>query len=87
MRVSADRAAAHRALAVNMFGKIERLRIARPFRFYHFNDCRDDFACFFDHYRVADADVFALDFVLVVQCRARDRAATHKHRLEGSDRR
>ena len=67
---------------MNMFGKIERLGIARPFRFYDFNNSRDDFARLFDYHRVANADVFAFDFVFVVQCRAPNSASAYEHRLQ-----
>ena len=50
--------------------------------FFDLHDGRDDFAGFFDENGVADADVFALDFLLVVEGRARDRAAGDKDGLK-----
>ena len=72
---------------MNVFGKIERLGVTRAFRFHHLDNCGNHFAGFFNHHRVADSDVFAFDFVLVVQCRARNCAAAHQHWLQRRDRR
>ena len=47
-----------------------------------FHDGGDDFARFFHHHEVADADVFAGDFLLVVQSRTRNGAAAHEYRLQ-----
>src|SRR6266511_3437832 len=55
LRVAANRTATDRTLAVNVFDKIERLRIARPFSFHPLDNSRDDFASLFNHYGVADA--------------------------------
>ncbi len=66
----------------NVFCEIERLRVSWPLRFYNFNDRGNDFARLFDHDRVADANVFAFDFVLVVQSGAGDGASAHQHRLQ-----
>ncbi len=60
---------------MNVFEKIERLRASRPFRFHNFDNGRNDFASLLDHDRIADANVFAFDFILVVQCRAANRAS------------
>ena len=53
----------------------------------HAHHRRNHFAGFFDHDAVADANVFALDLVFIVQRRATDRAAAHEHRLKHGDRR
>ena len=45
-------------------------------------DSRNDFACFFDHHGVAETDVFALDFFLVVEGGARDGGAGNKDGIE-----
>src|SRR5207244_11772092 len=82
LRIAPDPAAADRTFAVHVLEKIERLRVARPFRFHHLDDGRNDFAGLFDHNRVADADVFAFDFIFVVQRRARYRAAAYQYRFE-----
>jgi hypothetical protein len=65
-----------------MFGKIKRFGIARPFRCHDFNDGWDNFARLFNHHGVADADVFAFDFVFIVQRRASNSASTHQYRLK-----
>src|SRR5262245_40251840 len=69
---------------MNVFGKIEWLRVARTFGFHNVNHRGNDFTGFLDHNRVADPDVFAFDFVFVVQGRAGDGAATYQHWLERS---
>ena len=80
--IAANFSAANWTFPVNVFEKIERLGVARPFRPYNFDDGRNDFAGFFDHDGVADANVLALDLVFVVQGRARNGAATDKRRFE-----
>ncbi len=67
---------------MNVFEEIERLRASRPFRFHDLDHRRNHFAGFFDHDRIADPDVFAFDFIFVVQGRAGDRAAAHDDGLE-----
>src|SRR5207302_11095673 len=74
-RIASDLTATNRTLAMNVFEEIKRLRSARPFRFHYFNHGGNHFAGLFDHYRVADANVFALDLVLVVQRCPGDSAA------------
>ena len=67
---------------MNMFGEIEGLRVARSFRFNNFDNGRDHFARFFDDHRVADADVFAFDFILVMQRCPPNSASAYQHRLQ-----
>ncbi len=76
------RTAAYRTFSVNVFCEIERLRVSWPLRFHNFNHRGNDFARLFDHDGVADANVFAFDFVLVVQGGAGDGAPAHQHRLQ-----
>ena len=71
---------------MNVFDKIERLRVARPLRFHDFDDRRNHFTRFFDHDGVADADILAFDLVFVVQRCPRNRAATDQDRLQFRDR-
>src|SRR4029077_12957143 len=78
LRVAPNWAATHRTLAVNISGKIERPGIARAFRFHDFNNGWDDFARLFDYYRVTNADVFALDFILVMQRRTPNSASAYE---------
>ena len=51
-----------------------------------FDHSRDDFAGFFDQHRVADADIFFGDFVLIMQRRARNGRAGDQHRFQLRDR-
>src|SRR5207244_12370636 len=71
LRIAPDLPPTDGAFAMDVLEKIERLGIARPFRLNNFDHCRNHFTGFFDHNRIADANVFALDLVLVVQRRAR----------------
>ena len=52
------------------------------FDFNNFDNGRDDFASFFNHHCIADANVFAFDFILVMQRRAPNRASADQHRLQ-----
>ena len=52
------------------------------FRFHNFNHRGNYFARFFDHDRVADSDIFAFDFVFVMQRCATNRASAHEHGLQ-----
>ena len=69
---------------MNVFCEIEPLRVPWPLRFHNFDDGGNNFARLFDHDGVADANVFAFDFVLVVQGGAGDGAPAHQHRLQHS---
>src|SRR5262245_20453599 len=84
-RIAPDRAAAYGTFSVSVFGKIKRLRIALPLRFHNFNDRGNHFPRFFNYDRVPDADVFALNFIFVVQGRTRYGAAAYQNRLERGD--
>src|SRR5439155_25917237 len=86
-RVAPDGTAAYGTFAVNVSGEIERSRIARPLGFHNFNDSGNHFACFFDHDGVTNPDVFAFDFVLVVQRRTRNGAPANQDRLQRRHRR
>src|SRR5438876_1383829 len=81
-RVASDRTATDGTFTMNVFGEIERFCVTRPLRFYYLDNGRNHFASFLDHHSVADPNVFAFNFILVVQCCARDCAAAHEHRLE-----
>ena len=81
-RIAPNRTAAYGTFRVNVFGEIERFRVAWPLGFYNFHNGRNHFASFFDHHGVPDPNVFALNLVLVMQCRARDAAAAYRHRLK-----
>ena len=82
LRVAPDFAATNGAFAMNVFEKIERFRISRSLRFHDLHHGRYHFTGFFNHDRVADANVFALNFIFIVQRCARDCAAADKHRFE-----
>ena len=86
LRITPDGTAAHRAFAVNVLGKVEGFRAAWPFRFHHLHNRWNYFAGFLDDHGVANSDVLAFDFVLVVQCGAADGASAYKHRFEHSNR-
>ena len=86
---------AHRDLSfvLHHFAAANRTR-ARHAEFFFLSgarfgfDCdnrRNHFARFFDHDRVTDANIFAFDFIFVVQRRATDRASAHEYRFEHSD--
>ena len=81
-RVPPDGTAANGTFPANVFCEIERLRVSRPLRFHNFNDRGNDFSRLFDHDRVTDANVFAFDFVLVVQSGAGDGASAYQHRFQ-----
>ena len=85
MRIAPDRSAAHGALAVKMLEKIKRRGAPRPFRFHNLDNRRNHLASFLNHNRIADPDVFSLDFILVVQCCAANGAPANKHRFEHSN--
>ena len=72
---------------MDVLEKTERLGIARPFRLNNLDHCRNHFTGFFDHDGIADANIFALDLVFVVQRRARNCAAANENWLEHSYRR
>src|SRR5205823_13832383 len=82
--IASHGAATDRAFAVNVSEEIERLCVAQ-LRFHHRDHCWDYFTGLLDHNCVADPDVFALDFVLVVQCCAANSTSANEHRLEHSD--
>ena len=82
MRIAPHRAATDGAFAVNVFEEIERLGAAGPLRFHHLDHRWDHFTGFLDHNCVADANVFAFDFIFIVQGRTRNPAAAHRYRLE-----
>src|SRR4029077_3672494 len=86
-RVAPDGTAPRGTFPVNVFGEIERLRVSWPLRFHNFTHGGNDFARLFDHHGVADANVFAFDFVFVVQGRTGDGASAHQHRFKHSNRR
>src|SRR6476660_3357707 len=67
-RITPDWTATYRTFSVNVFCEIERLRVSRPLRLHHFDNSGNHFARLFDHDGIADANVFAFDFVFVVQC-------------------
>src|SRR5437879_10132318 len=86
-RIAPNRTAAHRTFPVNVFGEIERFRVAWPLGFYNFHNGGNHFASFFDHDGVTDPDVFAFDFVLVVQGGACYGTSAHQDRLQRRHRR
>src|SRR2546430_5261222 len=63
-RIAPDLTATNRAFGANMFQEIERFRLARALRFHDLDDGGNHFAGLFDHYRVADANVFSLNLLL-----------------------
>jgi hypothetical protein len=65
--------------------KIEGDRLRRALFQEHLHDGGDDFPCFFDEHRVPDADVFAADFVFVVEGGAGDGAAAQVDGFEFGD--
>ena len=65
----------------------ERHRVRRPAFHHHGNDLRDHVARALQHDGIADPNVLASDFVLVVQRRARDQHAADIDRLQLGDRR
>src|SRR5205823_15014912 len=86
-RVAPDATAAYGTFPVNVFGEIERFRVAWPLGFYNFHNGGNHFASFFDHDGVADPDIFAFDFVLVVQRRTRNGTSAHQDRVQRRHRR
>ena len=79
-----DGAATRRTATFDMIEERERLRVTVVAD--DFDHSRDDFAGFFDQHRVADADVFFGDFVLIVQRGARNGRAGDQHRFQLCDR-
>ena len=79
-----NRPAASRAFAADVFEQVKFLRAGRTFGFHHLENFRDDHAGLADDHGVADADVFAADFVLVVERGARNRGALHEDRFKFS---
>ena len=65
-----------------MLEQVEFLCAGRTFGFYHLENFRDHHAGLADDHGVADADVFAADFVLVVQRGAGNRRALHENGLK-----
>ena len=61
--IPCDRSAANGAVR----GKLIRHGIRRPFFLHDPNDLRDDLSCLLHQDRVADADVFFCNIVLVVE--------------------
>ena len=86
-RVARNRSAAGGAFAVDMLEEIELFGVARPFLLHDSDNGGDDFAGLLDDDRVADADVLALDFLLVVERGAGDRRAGEEDGLQFGDRR
>ena len=82
-----NRPTARRALAADVFEEIKFLRAGRSLGFHHLENFRDDHARLAHNHGVADANVFAADFVLVMQSGARNRGALHEDRFEFRDRR
>ena len=73
-------------------GGAVRRHLKNPFApvaavFFHLHNRRNDLAGLFDQNHVADADVLALDFLLVVQSRPGDGAARNKNRFQLGNRR
>ena len=68
-------------------GKDELFRALRPLLLNHAENLRDDVAGALDDDRVADADVLALDLILVMQRRVLHHDAADGHRLELGHRR
>ena len=80
----ADRGgAANRA----MVGKDVRLRVRRPLFEHRPKHLRNDVARPLNAHRIADADVLAGDFILIVQRGVGDDDAADRHRIEPRDRR
>src|SRR5204862_276192 len=77
---------AGRAFPADMREKIEGLRGGGTFLRDHANDRGNDFARLLDDDGVADAYVFAADFIFIVQSRPRNRAAAEEDGLEFGDR-
>ena len=82
LRVAMNGAAADRTLTVDIVEEIEGLGTRRPLRFDHFHHRWNHFARFLDHDGVADANVFAPDFIFVVQSGPGHAAAADGDRLQ-----
>ena len=80
--VLADFAVAFGASATGSALHLERLSAGRPLFLHHADQARDDVAAFLDDNRVADADVLASNFLLVMQRGAADGGAVEENRFQ-----
>src|SRR5438105_2749331 len=77
-----NRPATGGAFAPDVSDEIERLGDLGPFRFHDLDDLGDYHAGLADHDDVADTDVFASDFIFIVEGGARDGGALHEDRFK-----
>ncbi len=70
-----------------MRGELEFGQRPCAFVLFHAHDMGNDFASLFDHHHIADPDIFALDFVGVMEAGMGHHGSRQKHRLEIGHRR
>lgn len=85
LRITPYRTATSRALALDVLIEVEWLGSVRSLLFYNTDDDRDNSTRFLHDHGIADADVLALDFLLIVQCGAGDSGTGKENRLEFGD--